>query len=245
MKNSILVIDGDASSRAELRRVLQEAGFNCLCTHDAEDARLKLEESRPILILLDWYHTSIPSLAFLAYIRRKVALMTIPVIMLSDRKIGKERVEALEAGADDFLDKPFVSGELHARIRALLRRVDNKLSADVLEVAGLRMELRDQVVYVGPTFTPLGIGRISFQLLIFLAANADSIFSRVELLRNVWGDDRSVNDRTVDVHIRLLRKVLAPSGHDKYIQTVRGCGYRFSQQLINATKNIAKPKVVQ
>ncbi|MBF0454636.1 MAG: winged helix-turn-helix domain-containing protein [Magnetococcales bacterium] len=228
MKNSILIVDGNVSSLQELKKIVEGAAFQCWCTHDAEEARLILEESRPSLILLDWNSTSVSGLEFLSYIRKRVALLAIPIIMLSDRENEQEKIIALEAGADDFLDKPFSPGELLARIQALLRRVDSRLQGDVLEVAGLRLELHNKVVYVGPAFTPLKIGRMAFQLLAFLVAHTERVFSRGELLEHVWGESRGVNERTVDVHVRHLRRDLSASGHDKYLQTVRGCGYRFS-----------------
>jgi two-component system, OmpR family, phosphate regulon response regulator PhoB len=236
MKDSILIVDGDAYSRKKLQKTLQNAGFQCWLARDVEEARLKLEEARPTLILLDWNHTGVSGLEFLSYIRKKMALLAIPLIMLSDRKNSSERISALEAGADDFIDRPFSHNELTARIQALLRRTDNRLQGDVLEIAGLRLELLNYAVFVGPTFTPLKIGRMAFQLLVFLAVKPERVCSRADLLDNVWGESSDVNKRTVDVHIRHLRRDLSPSGHDKHIQTVRGCGYRFSLQVDNSSK---------
>jgi two-component system, OmpR family, phosphate regulon response regulator PhoB len=157
--------------------------------------------------------------------------VSIPVIMLSDRHNELEKISALEIGADDFLDKPISPGELIARIQAILRRLDNRFRGDVIEVAGLRIELLNYKVFVGPIFTPLNIGRMAFQLLVFLAVNPEKVFSRDDLLDNVWGLESYVNKRTVDVHIRYLRRDLTPTGHDKHLQTVRGCGYRFSLKV--------------
>jgi two-component system, OmpR family, phosphate regulon response regulator PhoB len=231
MKYSILVVDEDESSRKQLQNILQEANYICWLAGDVDSARLKLEEARPTIILLDWYQTGISSLDFLKYLRRRVSLLAIPVIMLSDRNSESEKISALENGSDDFLDKPISSGELIARIQAILRRTDNRFRGDVIEVAGLRIEVLNYKVFVGPTFTKLNIGRMAFQLLVFLAANPEKVFSRDDLVENVWGLDCHVNKRTVDVHIRYLRRDLAPTDHDKHLQTVRGCGYRFSLKV--------------
>jgi two-component system, OmpR family, phosphate regulon response regulator PhoB len=231
MKYSILVVEEDESSRIQLQNILQEAGYICWLAGDVDNARLKLEEARPTIILLDWYQTGISSIDFLRYLRKKVSLLSIPVIMLSDRHNELERISALEIGADDFLDKPISAGELTARVHAILRRIDNRFRGDIIEVAGLRIELLNYKVFVGPTFTQLNIGRMAFQLLVFLAVNPEKVFSRDDLVGNVWGLDSFVNKRTVDVHIRYLRRDLAPTGHDKHLQTVRGCGYRFSLKV--------------
>jgi two-component system, OmpR family, phosphate regulon response regulator PhoB len=228
MKDSILIVDENDSSREHLQKILNAAGFLCWLASDVGDARLKLEERLPAMVLLDWHQSSISSIDFISYLRRKVALLSIPVIVLSDRNKAAEKIAALEIGADDFIDKPFSPGELTARIKALLRRVDGRISGDVIEVVGLRLELLNYAVFAGPTFTKLKIGRMAFQLLAFLVVNPDRVFSRDELLSNVWGEGSDVNGRTVDVHILHLRRDLTPSGHDKHLQTSRGCGYRFS-----------------
>ncbi|MBF0193302.1 MAG: winged helix-turn-helix domain-containing protein [Magnetococcales bacterium] len=231
MEDSILVVEEDELSRRQLQIILQEAGYVCWLASDVDIARLKLEESRPTIILLDWYQTGISSLDFLRYLRKRVSLLAIPVIMLSDRNNESERISALEIGADDFLNKPISSGELLARIQAILRRVDNRLRGDIIEVAGMRIELLNYKVFVGPDFTQLNIGRMAAQLLVFLAVNPETVFSRDELVKNVWGLESYVNKRTVDVHIRYLRRDLSLTGHDKHLQTVRGCGYRFSLKI--------------
>ncbi|MBF0444728.1 MAG: winged helix-turn-helix domain-containing protein [Magnetococcales bacterium] len=231
MKDSVLVVEEDESSRIQLQNILQEAGYICWLASDVDNARLKLEEARPTIILLDWYQTGISGLDFLRYLRKKAYLLAVPVIMLSDRLIDSERISALETGADDFLDKPFSAGELIARIQAILRRIDNRFRGDIIEVAGLRIELLNYKVFAGPLSTQLNIGRMAFQLLVFLAVNPEKVFSRGDLVENVWGLDSNVNKRTVDVHIRYLRRDLATSGHDKHLQTVRGCGYRFSLKV--------------
>ncbi|MBF0381485.1 MAG: winged helix-turn-helix domain-containing protein [Magnetococcales bacterium] len=231
MKDCILVVDEDETSRLQLQNILQDAGYICWPACDVDSARLKLEEARPTIILLDWYQSGLSSLEFLRYLRKKVSLLAIPVIIISDRKNELERIAALEIGADDFLDKPISPGELVARLQAILRRIDNRYSGDYIELAGLRIELLNYKVFAGPSFTQLDIGRMAFQLLVFLTINPEKVFSRDELVENVWGMESNVNKRTVDVHVRYLRRDLAKTGHDKHLQTVRGCGYRFSLKV--------------
>ncbi|MBF0359351.1 MAG: winged helix-turn-helix domain-containing protein, partial [Magnetococcales bacterium] len=231
MKGSILIVDENDSSRENLQKVLNAAGFHCWLASNVGDARLQLEERLPAMVLLDWYQSSISIIDFIGYLRHKVAMLSIPVIVLSDRKNSVEKIAALEAGADDFIDKPFSPDELTARIQALLRRVDGRLSGDVIEVAGLRLELLNYAIFAGPSFTKLKIGRMAFQLLVFLVVNPERVFSRDDILNNIWGESSGINKRTVDVHIRHLRRDLTTTGHDKHLQTVRGCGYRFSLKV--------------
>jgi two-component system phosphate regulon response regulator PhoB len=193
---------------------------------DVEEARPIILKRKPDLILLDWMLPGISGVDYARRLRADAETRDIPIIMLTAKGEEMDKVKALDIGADDYITKPFSTKELLARIRAVMRRSKNETVEEVIEVQGLvldpktyRVTAQDQVIDISPT---------EFRLLHFFISHPERVFSRTQLLNNVWGQNVYVEERTVDVHIRRLRKTLEPFGFDKFIQTVRSIGYRFS-----------------
>ncbi|MDW2313169.1 phosphate regulon transcriptional regulator PhoB, partial [Vibrio sp. 1075] len=191
-----------------------------------DTAVTKLAEPFPDLVLLDWMLPGGSGINFIKHMKREELTRNIPVVMLTARGEEEDKVRGLEVGADDYITKPFSPKELVARLKAVIRRVTPTALEDVIDVQGLKLDpvshrvtANDEAVDMGPT---------EFKMLHFFMTHQERVYSRAQLLNNVWGTTVYVEDRTVDVHIRRLRKALEAAGHDKLIQTVRGAGYRFS-----------------
>jgi two-component system phosphate regulon response regulator PhoB len=194
----------------------------------AEDAGRLVGETLPDIVLLDWMLPGMSGIQYARRLRSEERTQDLPIIMLTARSEEHDKVAGLEAGADDYLTKPFSPRELLARIKAVLRRRAPQMTEDCVEVEGLRM---DPVTHrVTGNSQPLDLGPTEFRLLHFFMTHAERVHSRAQLLDQVWGDHIFVEERTVDVHIRRLRVSLEATGHDRLIQTVRGTGYRFSPQ---------------
>lgn len=226
MAATILVVEDDPAIRELLSINLESAGHRVIEAESAEDAEKLISVSIPDLILLDWMlpGKSGPQLA--TRLREVDRTKDVPIIMLTARTDEQDRITGLEVGADDYILKPFSPRELVARIKAVLRRRKPQLTEDKVAVDGLvldpvthRVYANDQSLVIGPT---------EFRLLHFFMTHPERVHSRAQLLDRVWGDHVFVEERTVDVHIRRLRSLLEPTGHDSLIQTVRGSGYRFS-----------------
>jgi two-component system phosphate regulon response regulator PhoB len=180
----------------------------------------------PDLVVLDWMLPGMSGIEFARRLRADRRTQDIPLIMLTARAEERDKLQGLETGADDYLTKPFSPRELTARIKAVLRRRAPQATDDVVGIAGLSL---DPVSHrVSGNGTPLALGPTEFRLLHFLMTHPERVYSRAQLLDQVWGDHVFIEERTVDVHIRRLRKALEPTGHDRLVQTVRGAGYRFS-----------------
>ncbi|RCS58647.1 phosphate regulon transcriptional regulator PhoB [Parvibium lacunae] len=226
MPSTILVVE-DEPAIAELIAVnLSFAGHKVLRATDAEQATILVRAELPDLVLLDWMLPGQSGVHFARHLRQDERTRGVPIIMLTARTSEQDKVDGLEAGADDYITKPFSPKELLARIKAVLRRRAPQLTDDTVEVAGLRLDPithrvqgNGQVLEIGPT---------EFRLLHFFMTHPERVHSRNQLLDQVWGDHVFVEERTVDVHIRRLRQSLSPSGHDSLIETVRGSGYRLS-----------------
>lgn len=224
---TILVIDDERAIREMVVMALEKEGFNCIEASDAHKAETLINESSPDLLLLDWMMPGLNGVDFTRKLRRSDETRNLPIIMLTAKTEEEDLIRGLESGADDYITKPFSPRALVARIHALLRRSgDDNDEAEKVEIDGLsldpvahRVQFNNQDIEMGPT---------EFRLLQFFMLHPDRVYSRAQVLDHVWGDHVYVEERTVDVHIRRLRKVLAPSGHDKLIQTVRGAGYRLS-----------------
>ena len=223
---TILVVEDDRDIRDMLVFALQRASYEVVATESAEQAQEKLGMLLPDIILLDWMLPGMEGPELARRIRQDKLTQAIPLIMLTARGEEADKLRGFDCGADDYLTKPFSPRELLARIKALLRRnsVDEEgvLSfGDIsLDMNAHRLRVANKVVDAGPT---------EFKLLTFFIQHPDRVYSREQLLDLVWGRNVYVEERTVDVHILRLRKLLAPYGHDKKVQTVRGAGYRFSQ----------------
>lgn len=225
-KDKILIVEDEGAIRDMLGYALMKAGFLCEEAADTQAARSTLKAGRPDLILLDWM---LPGMSGIDYARRlKSAPETrdIPIIMLTAKGEEADKVRGLETGADDYITKPFSTRELVARVRAVLRRYVKAETGALIEINGLRLDpetyrvtARGQDIEISPT---------EFKLLRFFIGHPERVYSRSRLLDQVWGENVYVEERTVDVHIRRLRKTLEPFGFHRYIQTVRSVGYRFS-----------------
>jgi len=222
----ILVVEDEAPIRDMIRFALERADFRVSEAEDAQGARLAIAEDRPDLILLDWMLPGVSGAEFAREIRRDELTRNMPVIMVTARVEEDDRVRGLNLGCDDYVVKPFSSSELVARVRAVLRRTLPGGEDETIEVEGLRLDAASQRVSAGED--PVRLGPTEFRLLRFFMSNPERVYSREQMLDRVWGQNVFVEERTVDVHIRRLRKALAPFGFDRFIQTVRGSGYRFS-----------------
>lgn len=204
-----------------------------LCADSAEQARLLINNVLPDLVLLDWMLPDITGLEFARKLRQEERTKAIPIIMLTARIQENDKIAGLEAGADDYITKPFSPRELLARIKAVLRRRLPEMSDEIIELGGLRLDPTTHRVHVYSHDEPskpaeVNLGPTEFRLLHFLMAYKERVHTRAQLLDRVWGDHVFIEDRTVDVHIRRLRKILEPVGKEHLVQTVRGTGYRFS-----------------
>ncbi len=229
----ILIVDDEAAIRDMTRVALELAGFRCAEADSAMTALPLLIDSRPDLVLLDWMMPQTSGLEMLRRMQRDELMRTIPVILLTAKADEGNIIQGLDAGADDYITKPFRPRELLSRIRAVIRRSELVDDKPVYEVSGLRLDTREHRVYVYDSVVDLG--PTEFKLLEFFMSHPDRVFSRSQLLDNVWGGNVYIEERTVDVHIRRLRKGLgsvAPTNGGAscadYVQTVRGTGYRFS-----------------
>jgi len=233
MSATVLVVEDEPAIQELISYNLRNAGYIALCADSAEQAAIMISDVLPDLVLLDWMLPNMSGIDFARMLRRGSRTKPIPIIMLTARVDESDKVAGLEVGADDYITKPFSPRELIARIKAVLRRRLPEVSDEVLEVGGLRLdptthrvtitdqkdEIQSMEVILGPT---------EFRLLHFLMAHTERVHTRTQLLDRVWGDHVFVEDRTVDVHVRRLRKALEVAGKDDLIQTVRGTGYRFS-----------------
>jgi len=222
----ILIVEDEPAVRELLAATLLGAGYDVQEAADATQAQEMVASSSPSLILLDWMLPGMSGLQFAKWLKRDQQLSETPVIMLTARDEEDYKVQGLEAGIDDYVTKPFSTRELLARIKAVLRRAGSDGNAlirvdDCLEMdlAQHRVLAKDQSIPIGPT---------EFKLLHFFLTHQERVYSRSQLLDLVWGRDVYIEERTVDVHIRRLRKALEPHGLENLVQTVRGVGYRFS-----------------
>lgn len=228
MSIHILLVEDDAAVREVLLLPLQKAGFDVTEAMDVRQARQALLDRVPDLILLDWMLPDISGVEWARDLKNVPHTRSLPIIMLTARGEEEDRVRGLEVGADDYVTKPFSPRELIARIRAVLRRTSPTTSDEPVEVDGLRLDpVSHRVTVHGNT---LDMGPTEYRLLHFFLTHQDRVFTRGQLLDNVWGTNVYVEERTVDVHIRRLRMALADSEHDGLVQTIRGAGYRFSRQ---------------
>ena len=229
MAKRILVVEDEAPIREMLCFVLEQKGYETVEAEDYADGLAKVREPYPELIVLDWMMPGGSGIQFLKQLKQDEMTRQIPVVMLTARGEDEDKVRGLEAGADDYITKPFSPKELTARLHAVMRRVSPTSVDEVIEVQGLKL---DPVSHrVSAEEKALDMGPTEFKLLHFFMTHPERVYSREQLLNNVWGTNVYVEDRTVDVHIRRLRKAIEETGHDRLIQTVRGAGYRFSTRL--------------
>jgi len=226
MAANILLVEDEPAIQELIAANLQHAGHHVIRASDAERALGIVKHALPDLLLIDWMLPGMSGLSLARQLRRDERTREIPIILLTARGAEADKIAGLEAGADDYVTKPFSPRELLARIRAVLRRRSPQLTDDAVETAGLRLDPATH--RVSGDGQPLALGPSEFKLLHFLMTHPERVHSRAQLLDQVWGDHVFVEERTVDVHVRRLRKALEPTGHDRLIETVRGSGYRLS-----------------
>ena len=229
MNRQILVVEDETPIREMITFVLEQNGFNVLAAADYAQAKALLIDPLPDLVLLDWMLPGGSGITIAKEIKRNDYTKKIPIIMLTARADEDDKVMGFDVGVDDYVTKPFSPKELVARIKAVIRRVVPTALEEVITFKGLsldpvshRVAIDEGAVDLGPT---------EFKMLHFFMTHPERVYSRQQLLDNVWGTNVYVEDRTVDVHIRRLRKAITGQGHDTFIQTVRGSGYRFSSKL--------------
>lgn len=225
-QQTILVIEDESPIRSMLRCALENANFTVLEAESADEAQKVLGTQLPQLILLDWMLPVVSGVTFTKQLKQHKLFRDIPIIMLTARAEEEHKIFGLNAGVDDYVVKPFSPRELLARIHAVLRRGPLKHPDGTLSVRGLSVDTQGQRVTMNDR--QLKLGPLEYRMLCFFLGHQDRVYSRDELLTHVWGTDAYIDERTVDVHIRRLRRRLKPAGYDQFIQTVHGSGYRFS-----------------
>ena len=214
MSPTVLVVEDEPHVQELVAVNLEHYGHRVVRAASVEEAEAAIRDELPDVLVLDWM---LPGESGIASPR------SLPILMLTARAMEADKLTGLEAGADDFITKPFSPKELAARIKAVLRRRAPQLSGDAVEVQGLRLDPSTRRVTAGKQY--LALSPSEFRLLHFLMTHPGRVYTRTQLLDHVWGDHVFIEERTVDVHIRRLRKALQPSGHDRLIDTVRGAGY--------------------
>ena len=224
MSSDILVVEDEPAIQELIAVNLEHAGHRVQRAHSAAEADALIREIKPDLILLDWMLPDVAGTVLARKLRADVRSKDIPIIMLTARAQEQDKIEGLDAGADDYITKPFSPKELMARIKAVLRRRAPQLTDDLIDIGGLSLDpAAHRVTGAG---RELALGPTEFKLLHFFMTHPERVYSRMQLLDQVWGDHVFVEERTVDVHIRRLRQALEPTGHERLIETVRGAGYR-------------------
>ncbi len=223
MSATILVVEDEPQVQELVAVNLEHAGHRVRRAASAEEAEAAIREELPDVLILDWMLPGESGLSLARRLRAQERTQGLPILMLTARAMEQDKVSGLEAGADDYLTKPFSPKELSARIKAVLRRRAPELADDAVQIGGLRLDpaarrvtADGEIVHLGPT---------EFRLLQFFMTHPERIYTRAQLLDQVWGDHVFIEERTVDVHIRRLRKELEASGYDSLIDTVRGSGY--------------------
>lgn len=224
-KHRILIVEDEQAIRDMVVFALNNDGYDLSEAENGYHANISINHQKPDLILMDWMLPDVSGVELVRRLKRDEVTRDIPIIMLTAKTQEHDKVQGLDAGADDYITKPFSVKELSARIRAMLRRIDNNHQDNKILYGDLTLDLdahqlliNQQLVQIGPT---------EFRLLEFFMTHLDKVYSRAQLLDFVWGRSKYVEERTVDVHILRLRKLLKPYGCDTMVQTVRGYGYRF------------------
>ena len=223
MSANVLVVEDEPQIQELLAVNLEHAGHRVRRAASAEEAEAAIRAALPDVVVLDWMLPGESGLSLARRLRTDTRTKDLPILMLTARAMENDKISGLEAGADDYLTKPFSPRELNARIKAVLRRRAPQLSGDAVEVEGLRLDPTTHRVSAGSE--RISLSPSEFKLLHFLLTHPGRVYSRAQLLDQVWGDHVYIEERTVDVHIRRLRKALEPTGHHRLIDTVRGAGY--------------------
>lgn len=221
----VLVVDDESAIRDMIRFALERAGMECRAAADAQEALVAINENRPDLVLMDWMMPGVSGIELTRRLRKDPFTADIPIIMLTAKVTEDDKVAGLEAGTDDYIIKPFSPRELMARIRAVMRRASPTDEQGRIEQGALTLDTVSRRVLHGGE--EIHLGPTEYRMLEFFMSHPGRAYSRGQLLDHVWGANAYLEERTVDVHIRRLRKALEPAGINRYLQTVRGHGYRF------------------
>lgn len=224
---TVLIVDDESSIREMIAVALEMADYRVLEADNAQDAHAIVVDEKPDLLLLDWMMPGTSGLELARRLKRDETTAELPIILLTAKGEEDNKIQGLEAGADDYITKPFSPRELVARLKAVLRRTTPKGVEEAVEVEGLMLDPASHRVTAHGN--SLEVGPTEYRLLQFFMTHQERAYTRSQLLDQVWGGNVYVEERTVDVHIRRLRKALG-TGHQHLIQTVRGTGYRFSAQ---------------
>jgi two-component system, OmpR family, phosphate regulon response regulator PhoB len=225
----ILIVEDERPIREMIAFGLKRAGFDVREAEDCRTARAALADKRPDLVLLDWMLPDMSGLELARALKRDRETRELPIILLTARAEETDKVAGLDGGADDYVTKPFSPRELLARINAVLRRTGPNPGEERIEFEGLALDQASHRVLVGDRTVPLG--PTEYRMLEFFMTHPERVYTRDQLLDRIWGGNVYVEERTIDVHIRRLRKALEEFGYDRFIQTVRGAGYRFSARM--------------
>lgn len=234
--DKILIVDDEAAIREMISIALDLAGYSCLEAEDALQAHHLVVDERPALILLDWMLPGMSGIELARRLKRDENTREIPIIMLTARGEEDNKIQGLDAGADDYITKPFSTRELASRIKAVLRRANVLHQENAIEAEGLKLDPVSHRITANDN--PVDMGPTEYRLLAFFMSHPERAYTRTQMLDQVWGGNVYVEDRTIDVHIRRLRKALEPFGYDRFIQTVRGTGYRFSVQTGDKAESV-------
>ncbi len=229
MDKKILVVEDDQAIREMIAFNLKRSGYEVLEAVDCQSARVHVIDHRPDMILLDWMLPDASGIELARSLGRDELTRSIPVIMLTARSTEDDKIRGLDSGVDDYITKPFSARELLARMRAVLRRSAPEGDSDEVSAGELVLNLASHRVLASGK--PIDLGPTEYRMLKFFMTHQDRVYTRSQLLDHVWGGGVYVEERTVDVHVLRLRKALAKFGFDRFIQTVRGAGYRFSSDL--------------
>jgi len=229
MPASILVVEDEPAIQELISYNLELAGHQVRRADSAEGAMAMIRAALPDMVVLDWMLPGMSGIDFVRWLRADKRTQAVPLIMLTAKADEQDKLAGLETGADDYLTKPFSPRELVARVKAVLRRRAPQATDDAVVAAGLVLDPASRRVLGNGT--AITLGPTEFRMLHFLMTHAERVHTRAQLLDQVWGDHVFVEERTVDVHIRRLRKALQPTGHDHLIKTVRSAGYRFSDNV--------------
>lgn len=228
---TILVVDDEPAIRDMINTALDVAGYNCLQAENAQQAHGMIIDDQPDLVLLDWMMPGTSGIELIRRLQRDELTKNVPVIFLTAKVAEDNMIQGLESGADDYITKPFSPRALIARINAVLRRSEAELPQEPIQVNQLLFDpVSHRVTIAGQSIT---MGPTEFRLLSFFLTHQERVYSRDQILDHVWGGNVYMDERTVDVHIRRLRKAISLEGHDRFVQTVRGAGYRFSTKVVD------------
>jgi len=229
---TILIVDDEAPIRGMITMALESEGFRCIQAANVQEAHIAVIDENPNLVLLDWMMSDSSGLDLVKRLRQDDVTANLPIIMLTAKTLEDNKIQGLDAGADDYITKPFSPRELISRVKAILRRLGNHAQQGPISFLELVFDTNTHRVAIANK--AINLRPMEYKLIEFFLSHQERVYSRDQILSHVWGSNTYMDDRTIDVHIRRLRKALTDDGYDKYIQTVRGAGYRFS---INVDKS--------